>query len=149
MMNSKRRGQALQNERFPYRSGQSREQYKRIITFFSAVVLLGMLTLLFADCWHSSYADTIQLPYFRRGNWVVIAVYSVIVFLFFRVYGGFRVGYLRQTDALLSQIDVLVDGEFVLEQKNIRLKFRGSENQRVLNLPETLKEDQPVLLKFS
>ena len=49
------------------------------------------------------------------------------------------------TDAMLSLIDVLVDGKFILSKKNIRLKFRGSENQRVLNLPETLKSKKPVL----
>lgn len=48
------------------------------------------------------------------------------------------------TDELLSMIDVLVDGRFVLEKKNIRLRFRGSENQRILNLPETLKTGTPV-----
>ena len=34
---------------------------------------------------------------------------------------------------MLSLIDYLVDGEFVLEKKNISLKFRGSENQRILH----------------
>ena len=43
-------------------------------------------------------------------------------------------------------IDVLVDGEFVLEQKNISLKFRGSENQRIINLPESLAAGEIILL---
>ena len=51
------------------------------------------------------------------------------------------------TDELLAMIDVLVDGKFVLAKKNIRLKFRGSENQRILDLPETLKTGQPVMWK--
>ena len=38
------------------------------------------------------------------------------------------------TDEMLSMIDVLVDGEFVEEQKNIRLLFRGSENQRLIDM---------------
>ena len=42
------------------------------------------------------------------------------------------------TDEMLSCIDVLVDGEFIEEQKNISLAFRGSENQRVINVPKTL-----------
>ena len=42
------------------------------------------------------------------------------------------------TDELLSLIDVLVDGEFIEEQKNISLSFRGSENQRLIDLPQTL-----------
>lgn len=49
------------------------------------------------------------------------------------------------TDELLSYIDVLVDGKFMLEKKNIRLKFRGSENQRIIMLKETLKSNDIVL----
>ena len=41
------------------------------------------------------------------------------------------------TDEMLSLIDVLVDGEFVLEKKNISLRVRGSENQRIIDLPKT------------
>ena len=42
------------------------------------------------------------------------------------------------TDEMLSCIDVLVDGEFIEEQRTISLAFRGSENQRVINVPKTL-----------
>ena len=41
------------------------------------------------------------------------------------------------TDEMLSYIDVLVDGRFVLEKKNIRLRFRGSENQRLIDMNKT------------
>ena len=50
------------------------------------------------------------------------------------------------TDELLSMIDVLVDGEFVLEKKNISLSFRGSENQRIIDLHATLKSGKTVVL---
>ena len=50
------------------------------------------------------------------------------------------------TDEILSLIDVLVDGEFVAEKKNISLKFRGSENQRIINVPESLAAGQVILL---
>ena len=46
---------------------------------------------------------------------------------------------------LLEQIDVLVDGEFIAAQKNLRLRFRGSENQRVINVPDSLKSGKTVL----
>jgi len=49
------------------------------------------------------------------------------------------------TDELLSLIDVLVDGEFVEEKKNISLQFRGSENQRLIDLRKTLKQGEIIL----
>lgn len=49
------------------------------------------------------------------------------------------------TDRLLSCIDVLVDGRFVAAEKDISLQFRGSRNQRVLDLPKTLAAGQPVI----
>ena len=51
--------------------------------------------------------------------------------------GGRR--HTEDTDELLSMIDVLVDGPFVEELKDITLKFSGSSNQRVLNLRETIR----------
>lgn len=42
------------------------------------------------------------------------------------------------TDEMLSLLDVLVDGEFVEEKRNISLRFRGSENQRMIDVPKTL-----------
>ena len=50
------------------------------------------------------------------------------------------------TDRMLNNIDVLVDGKFVDEKKNIRLKFRGSENQRIIDLNKTRAENKIVLL---
>lgn len=49
------------------------------------------------------------------------------------------------TDELLKNIDVLVDGEFMIDKKNISLKFRGSENQRIILVQQSLKEKKIIL----
>ena len=49
------------------------------------------------------------------------------------------------TDEFLSLLDVLVDGPFVEELHDISLLFRGSSNQRLINVPETLKAGEIVL----
>lgn len=51
------------------------------------------------------------------------------------------------TDEILRCIDVLVDGRFVEEKKNIMLKFRGSENQRIIDVKKSLENNEIVLKK--
>ena len=46
---------------------------------------------------------------------------------------------------ILEKINVLVDGEFHLEEKDLRLKFRGSRNQRIISVPDTLKNKEILL----
>ena len=48
------------------------------------------------------------------------------------------------TDEMLSLIDILVDGEFVQELYNISLQFRGSSNQRIIDVPKSLQSGQVV-----
>lgn len=52
--------------------------------------------------------------------------------------------YCEVTDRILDQCDVMVDGEFVESLKDISLKFRGSSNQRILNIRETRKRNAIV-----
>lgn len=49
---------------------------------------------------------------------------------------------------LLGLIDVLVDGRFVEEKKNLNLRFRGSKNQRILDVKESLAAAKPVVLEL-
>lgn len=46
----------------------------------------------------------------------------------------------------LKYIDVIVDGEFIEKKKDLRLKFKGSSNQRTINVKESLKNNDVVLM---
>ena len=54
--------------------------------------------------------------------------------------------YCEASEPFLSMIDVMVDGPFILEKKDISLNFRGSSNQRIIDVPETRKNHEIVLL---
>ena len=54
-------------------------------------------------------------------------------------------GRLGDTSEYLSYLDVLVDGPFVEAKKNLSLRFRGSENQRLIDVPASLAAKEIVL----
>lgn len=73
-----------------------REDCKRSIVFFLAGLLILAVTLVFAYVWYDYYLDRLAWkPFWRRGNWVMIAVYAVIFTMVARLYGGLKVGYLK------------------------------------------------------
>ena len=55
-----------------------------------------------------------------------------------------KVGDPQTVRELLSMLDVLVDGRFVEEQKDLTLRFRGSANQRLIDVPKTLQTGKIV-----
>lgn len=57
--------------------------------------------------------------------------------------GGCR--YIDVTDEILDNIDTLVDGRFIQEKKNIILNFRGSENQRIIDMKKTRAQGTVIL----
>ena len=67
-------------------------------------------------------------------------------------YTGYTLEELRErnddiTNQALQNIDVLVDGKFIQERKNPEIKFRGSDNQRILDVPKCLKEKKAIILE--
>ena len=85
---------------------ERREQYKRLIMFCASVLIIGTQVALFAYTWYRHYRSVavIKVDFYRRGNWAVIAFYALMLFFFFKIYGAFKVGYLRVLDVLYSQI---------------------------------------------
>lgn len=77
---------------------------RRIVMFVSSFMILGVLAALWAIVWYSYYADTIALPLFRKGHWLVIAIYLLLSFTFTNIYGGYKIGHLKRGDVMYSAI---------------------------------------------
>ena len=60
-----------------------------------------------------------------------------------------RMEYFPDIKLFLDNIDVLVDGKFLIEDKSYDVSFRGSKNQRLIDVPKSLSSGKTVLLKSS
>ena len=79
-----------------------REDYKRFIIFLLASLIVLAQMAIFAYVWYNIYRGQINKPFWRKGNWVLIAIYGLLFGLFSKLYGGLKVGYLKRSDVFYS-----------------------------------------------
>jgi len=72
-------------------------------------------------------------------------VWAFSGYLFDRDILSGKLGPWEITQAYLSYVDVLVDGPFVQEKKDLSLRFRGSSNQRIIDIPASLQQNKVVM----
>ena len=80
------------------------EKYKRLIKVIFSVVLIAMLAGIYGFIWTGWYNKIIWAPFFRRGNWMMIFIYAILLIFFMNTYGGFKVGFLKKGNLIYSQI---------------------------------------------
>ena len=90
-------------------------------------------------------------PFFQAGSFKYLADYLKNDYKLVGYTGYYFEELLQMEDEdkieFLKKLDLLIDGPFVKEEKDIGLKFRGSTNQRVIYVKESLREKSPVLAK--
>ena len=72
-------------------------------------------------------------------------VWAYSGYLFDRDILAGRLGPRKTTDEYVSYLDVIVDGPFILSRKNLSLRFRGSDNQRIIDVKKSLRTGEIVL----
>lgn len=80
------------------------EPFKRLFRLMGALLLMGVETGVYGYVWNGYFNKLIEFPFWRRGNWLMIALYAGLLFFFLMTYGGFRIGYLKKGNLLCSQI---------------------------------------------
>ena len=80
------------------------EPFKRLFRLLGALLLLGAETCVYGYVWNGYFNKLIEFPFWRRGNWLMIALYAGLLFFFLFTYGGLKIGYLKKENLLCSQI---------------------------------------------
>ncbi|AJC85565.1 anaerobic ribonucleoside-triphosphate reductase activating protein [Campylobacter sp. RM16704] len=89
-------------------------------------------------------------PFMQAKNLSILAKYIKTLGLDITIYTGFTYEELlqnKQMKELLFLCNILIDGKFILEQKDLSLKFKGSKNQRIIDIAKSLEQDKIILLE--
>ena len=126
---------------FSFGEGFGEEQIEQILTLLRPGHIRGLSLLGGEPFAPANQSDLLALVERVREELPGKDIWCYTGYLFEDLMEG-RVG--NYAPALLKGLDVLVDGPFVLAKKNLGLRFRGSENQRIIRVPESLERGEAV-----
>ena len=127
---------------FQYGHPFGQAQVDEILQGLSKPYIKG-LSLLGGEPFHpDNQAAVLDLVQQARVSYPNLNIWCYSGYLFQDLAAG-QVG--RHSRALLEQLDILVDGPFVAEKKNLSLRFRGSENQRIIQVQPSLARGEIIL----
>ena len=101
------------------------DPYKKTILFVVSLINIMLITAIFAFVWYTYYHKTMySVRFYRNGNYLIIALYAVILLFFSNMYGGLKIGQLRRAEVMLSQYLSLFLTNFVIYFVISLLAFR-------------------------
>ncbi len=129
---------------FNYGKPFTEKEIEQIIEYLKPDYVSG-LTLLGGEPMEPSNQEGL-LPLLRKVHECYLQknVWCYSGYLFDRDIVGDMYEKSEVTRELLSYIDILVDGEFVAEKKNLKVNFRGSDNQRIIDVRKSLETGEVV-----
>lgn len=85
---------------------KNHDPYKRMVLFFSSLINIILLTATFGVAWFEYYSRQMfnNQTFYFKGNYVVLALYALLLVFFSKMYGGLKIGQLRRLEVMLSQM---------------------------------------------
>ncbi len=83
---------------------KNREYEKKIVKLLAAATIIALETAIYGYVWNEYLNSTLEFPFWRRGNWLIVALYAILLLFFNQMYGGLKVGFLRRGNLIYSQI---------------------------------------------
>lgn len=84
---------------------KNRDQYKRLTEFIEIAILFAIETGIYLLIWTVLYEEMTMAPLFRRGNWAIVASYPILLMIFAKIFGAFKISS-RKVDVIFSHIGV-------------------------------------------
>lgn len=82
---------------------KNNEKYKRLIRVLMIIVLLLAEMTIYYIVWKKHYNPQMMVPYDVKGNYMIAAVYGIVVLIFSHIYGALHIGYLKMGNLVYSQ----------------------------------------------
>lgn len=80
-----------------------KRRYDKLISFISIALMLAFHAAVFSKIWYEVYWPSLPIPYFRRGNYIIIMLYVMFLLASNQIFGGLRLGYYKVLDSVVAR----------------------------------------------
>lgn len=130
---------------FHYGEAYTEDTQERILSYLDHSYIAG-LSLLGGEPMHpDNQKGILQLVEAVRRRFPDKTIWCYTGYDFETDILGSMIDRIPETRRILECLDVLVDGKFIEEKKDLKLRFKGSSNQRIIKVPESLKAGSVIL----
>ncbi|WP_330398920.1 sugar transferase [Lacrimispora celerecrescens] len=84
------------------------EQYKRMVKFLSSAIIVLLELTIYYYVWINYYNKNMTIAFWRRGNWLILGEYMILLLFLHRIYGGLRVGVFKYWNLVYSHMLSLI-----------------------------------------
>ena len=130
---------------FEYGQPFTAETEEKILSMLAPSYIAGLTVLGGEPFEPQNQGPIVELLRQVKEHYPNKSIWAFSGYLFDRDILSGRLGDFETTREYLSYLDVLVDGPFIEEKKDLMLRFRGSSNQRIIDVPKTLSKGEIVL----
>ena len=132
---------------FNYGKPFTEETIETILEYLEPSYIWGLTLLGGEPMEHSNQKGLLPLLRRVKERYPDKTIWCFSGYLFDKDIVGRMVKEWPETEELLSYIDVMVDGEYVEAEKDLSKRFKGSANQRTIDVPTSLRENRVVLVE--
>lgn len=100
------------------------EQYKRLIRSMLVILLVACETMVFLYYWINKYNMYTVFPFFQKGHWMMTTMYIIFQMLFLYIFGGLKVGYLKKTNIIFSQVLAMLGANVIIYLQIVLLSVK-------------------------
>lgn len=130
---------------FEYGCPFTQETIEKILTMLAPAHIRGITILGGEPFEPQNQQPVLELLRKIRAQYPAKNIWAFSGYLFDKDILSGRLGPWEITNEYISYLDVLVDGPFIMEKKDLSLRFRGSSNQRLIDVPASLDKGEIVL----
>ena len=80
------------------------EPYKRIVKFLSSAIIVLAELIIYYYVWMNYYNINMTVSFWRRGNWLIVGEYLVLLLILHRMYGGLKIGVFKYWNLVYSHM---------------------------------------------